>query len=178
MLPNDEINEVDQARHTMYDNVETLKKYKTNVTVTKLSKSKSKGGQSKGGFKKPPKPMDAHSNLMSVSPNHTSGLVNLHVNLNQQTQASTQAMVQMKKTFDHVNQLGPRNQQLIHANTGQSVGNLTHLVKGEEVPISMSQSFYHLKMSGPPTSKNNPQDKQGIKKLIRLASSREDPVGF
>lgn len=49
--------------------------------MAKLGKSKSKVGS-----RRPPKPGDTHSNLLSVSPNQTSGLVNLHVNLNPQTQ--------------------------------------------------------------------------------------------
>lgn len=84
----------------------------------------------------------------------------------------------MKKTFEHIGHAGPRNQAMAHAKTGHSAGNLTQLVKGEDVPMSMSQSFYNLQGSGPATVKNNAQDQRGIRKLIRLASSREDPIGY
>lgn len=82
ILPHEEISEEDQGRPSIYEHIESrvaTKKYQTNDVVAKASKPKGKGASQS---RKPPKPGDTHSNLLSVSPNHTSGLVNLHVNLN------------------------------------------------------------------------------------------------
>ena len=121
------------------------------------------------GKSKPPLSKNqAPVTLQNVSPKQQSNPINLRVNMNQQV---TPMLPQ--RLYETVG-----NQRNLGQGLGKSYGNLSSSIVKMEENVSIAQSVYN---SGNATSKNygtisnslNVANSKGIKKLIKLASSRD-----